>query len=159
QPAGDLWLDLSHPGPVTAYRRALDLATAVATTTIEAGGITFTREVIASVPDNVIAIHLTASRPGNVSLAIRLTSEQAGTLTVAGSRLTFVGRNRDAEGIEGRLRFSLAAQVVTQGGRITASGDTITIERADAVTIYVDAATSFRRFDDVDGDHLSPVAS
>ena len=56
-------------GPAADYRRALDLDTALATTTLTAGGITFTREVFASAADNVIvhAARGRASRPASPS--------------------------------------------------------------------------------------------
>jgi alpha-L-fucosidase 2 len=157
QPAGDLWLDFRYPGPTSGYRRALDLDTAVATTALTAGGVGFTREVFASPVDNVIVVRLSADRPASISFAMSLTSEQPGALTVAGDRLTWTGKNRSAEGIEGRLMFSLAAKVVASGGTIARGSDAITVDGADEVIIFIDAGTSFRRFDDTGGDHVGPV--
>ncbi len=62
QPFGDLWLTFLGHENVTGYRRELDLSNAVCKTSYEAGGITFTREYIASYPDNLIAINLTCSK-------------------------------------------------------------------------------------------------
>lgn len=67
QPLGDLYLDFTGPsgtGEVTEYRRWLDLATATAGVSYQRGGVTYTREVFASHPDQVIAIRLRVDKPG-----------------------------------------------------------------------------------------------
>src|SRR6185312_5070299 len=58
----------------------------------------------------------------------------------------------------GALRFTVAGRVLAQGGTTEASTTAIKVEGADSVTIIVDAATSFRRFDDVSGDPDALVA-
>src|SRR5205807_88147 len=55
------------PRAVTNYRRELDLDLAIVRTTYELGGVRYSREVFASVPDQVIVAHLTADRPGQVA--------------------------------------------------------------------------------------------
>src|SRR4051812_38654764 len=54
QPLGDLHLEMAGTGASTAYRRWLDLGTATAGVTYQRGGVTFTREIFASQPDQVI---------------------------------------------------------------------------------------------------------
>ena len=61
---GDLYLDFPTNGPVTDYRRELDLATAVAGVSYTVNGVHFKRECFASTPDQVILIRLTADQPG-----------------------------------------------------------------------------------------------
>lgn len=86
QTVGDL--SLSMPGPtepglsptppptsqdgVSGYGRSLDLKNAVAKTTYVFEGVTYTREVIASHPDQVIAIRLKASKKGALSFTAGL---------------------------------------------------------------------------------------
>ncbi|HEX8061485.1 MAG TPA: glycoside hydrolase family 95 protein, partial [Cyclobacteriaceae bacterium] len=61
QTVGNLYIDFpSHKG-ATNYRRELDLANAITTTKYTVGKVTYTREVLVSFTDNVIAVHLTAS--------------------------------------------------------------------------------------------------
>ncbi|MEO7493756.1 MAG: glycoside hydrolase family 95 protein [Massilia sp.] len=59
--AGDLMLDFQGLAGASAYRRSLDLDTAIATTGFADGAAQYVREVFSSVPDQVIAIRLTAS--------------------------------------------------------------------------------------------------
>ena len=65
-------------------------------------------------------------------------------------------RNRAAEGIAGRLRFAAEARLLTDGQR-TDAADRITVSGATEALILIDVATSFRRFDDVSGDHIGPL--
>jgi alpha-L-fucosidase 2 len=59
--AGDLLLDFQGIGRGTAYRRWLDLDTAIASTRFTDGGMQYKREVFTSAPDQVVVIRLSAS--------------------------------------------------------------------------------------------------
>src|SRR5205807_497873 len=74
QPLGDLHLDFAATGAVTDYRRWLDLGTASAGVSFRRGGVTFTREIFASHPDQVLVVHLTADKPGALAFKVRLGS-------------------------------------------------------------------------------------
>jgi alpha-L-fucosidase 2 len=74
EPLGDLYLDSDAGGPVTGYRRSLDLARAVASTEWTQSGVAYRREIFASFPDQVIVVRLTASRTGALSFTARLRS-------------------------------------------------------------------------------------
>ena len=123
QPGGDLWIDQDIDGNVADYRRSLDLETATAAIGFRAGGTKFKREVVASPADGVIVVRLIADRPGSVSFTLSLTSEQWGGRAVAeGSRIAWRGRNRDSEGIAGRLTFEMRAHVSVDGGAVVRPG-------------------------------------
>ena len=160
QPAGDLWIEQDVGDEVVSYRRALDLDTAIATTVFRVGDTTFTREAFASAVDGVIVVHFTADRPQSVGFSLALTSEQPGSADLATeTQIGWHGHNRDELGIEGRLDFALRAVVRTSGGRVQHDGSTLIIKGADKATILVDAATSFRRFDDTSGDPDARIAA
>lgn len=76
QPAGNL--ELSFPGMEQAdhYYRELDLEKAIATTVFTVKGIRYTREVFASIPDQVIVMRLTADHPGSLNFSASFTSPQ-----------------------------------------------------------------------------------
>jgi alpha-L-fucosidase 2 len=63
QPLGDLFFRMDHPGEVTGYRRELDISNSILRISYESEGITYTREMIASYPDSLIAIRFSASEP------------------------------------------------------------------------------------------------
>jgi alpha-L-fucosidase 2 len=59
--AGDLLFDFHGIDGVQAYRRTLDLDTAIATTRFASGAARHVREVFSSAPDQVIVLHLQAT--------------------------------------------------------------------------------------------------
>ena len=153
QPAGDLWIEQDLPGDAVGYRRALDLDAAVAVTTFRAGDTAFTREVLATAADGVIVIRLSADRPGSISVC-----------ALADLRTARRERSRD-----GRRHRMARAQPRCRGDCRTAhlrrsrtsqdrrrhrqtDGTALRVEGADEAVVIVDAATSFRRFDDTSGD-------
>jgi alpha-L-fucosidase 2 len=153
QPLGDLLLTISGIADVQQYRRELDLDTAVARVSYGSGGINYTREVFSSPVDQVIVLRLSADRPGKISVRVGMTTPQKATVSVEGdSTLLMKGVNAEAQGIEGALTFQARARVMTQGGETTPAESTIAVRNADAVTILLAAATSYRSYNDVTGD-------
>jgi len=154
QPIGDLLLDMPgvDPAAVQEYRRELDLDAATATTFFTSNGITYRRECLASPIDQVIAIRLSADKPGAIDLDMSLTSPQAAALSVKDSMVELAGTGPAEHGIPGALRFHTAARLQADGGRVTPLDKHLAVRGANAVTILVAMATSYRRFDDVTAD-------
>jgi len=154
QPLGDLQLDFLEVSDVNGYRRELDLDRALATSTFEARGLQHMREAFISPVDQCIAVRLSGDKPGRIGLRIGLDSDHAGSEVIADGDdgLLLRGRNGDAFGVEGRLRFASRLRVLPQGGKLRRLGDRIEVTGADEVLLLLTAATSFRRFDDTGGD-------
>src|SRR5207244_3842752 len=85
QTVGDLALTFPAVESVENYRRELDLATATARVSYSSDGVTFSREVFASAPDQVIVIRLTASRPGRISFETTMRTPQRARVEAAAS--------------------------------------------------------------------------
>ncbi|CAI7635551.1 unnamed protein product [Penicillium glandicola] len=68
EPLGNLFLDLGHD---PSYRRSLNIASATAHVSYEYQGVSFEREVLASYPDDVLAIRLRSST--KAEFVVRLT--------------------------------------------------------------------------------------
>ena len=68
--AGDLLLDFAAPGAASGYVRALDLRTAIATTRFTSGGSTYTREVFASAPGQLLVVRLSVAGPGTLDFDV-----------------------------------------------------------------------------------------
>jgi alpha-L-fucosidase 2 len=167
QTLGDLALTFPQVESVAGYRRELDLATAIARVSYTADGVTFSREVFASAPDQVIVVRLAANRRAQISFEARLQTPQRATIeATAGGDLVMRGVNGDGRGttadgqpMTGALRFEARVRVVATGGTRTSSGNAVVVRGADAVTLLIAAATSYRRFDDVSADPAARVAS
>ncbi|WP_246150939.1 glycoside hydrolase family 95 protein [Adhaeribacter aerolatus] len=156
QPFGDLWLNFSGHGNAQNYRRELDLTQAASRTTYTVGSVQFTREYLVSQPNQVIAIHLTASKPGSISFQTSLTSphKKAATRRVDNQTLALALQVRN-----GALKGESYLRVVTTKGQASVSEDKITVTNADAVTLYLTAGTNYKNYKDVSGDPAAPCKS
>ncbi|MFQ6130662.1 MAG: glycoside hydrolase N-terminal domain-containing protein [Armatimonadota bacterium] len=159
QPFGDLKLRFPGHEEPTDYRRELDLDEAVVAVKYAVDGVRFSREVFASAPDDVIAVRLEADRPGAVSFTASLSTPHADASTVRTGqrqialrgRLPAVDELADPE-TQDPLRFEARLLASATGGSVQATDEGIEVEGADAVTLVLAAATSYRDFEDVSGD-------
>jgi alpha-L-fucosidase 2 len=173
QPLGDLRIAFPITGEVANYRRELDLETAVVRTTFEHRGASFTREVFASNPSQVIIVRLTSSQPGRISFIASLHSQLRHT-TEAGEAsrrspasgkggtgatpvLRLLGRapahadpNYKGKEIiyddapDGKaMRFETRLLAVNEGGSVKSTDQSIVAENCDRVTLLLVAATSY----------------
>jgi alpha-L-fucosidase 2 len=149
QPFGDLRLRFKGHEGAAGYRRTLDLDRAVASVRYTVGAVTFTREVIASYPDQVIAIHLAADKPGAVTFAVGLESPHKG------ARVQVLGPAELAlrgEVQKGGIRFEARLRVIAEGGKVTARGDGLSIDGADSVILLLAGATNHVNYHDLSAD-------
>jgi len=135
------------------YRRELDLETAIARVVYTASGTTYTREAFISAPDQLLVVRLTADRPGSIAFTARFDGPPGSEVAAYGTDgLAQRGAGRDAEGIPGLTRWTALARAAGEGGTVQASADKITVAGANAVTIFVSIATSYKNYADVSGD-------
>jgi alpha-L-fucosidase 2 len=149
QPFGDLWLTFPGHENVTGYRRELDLSNAVCKTSYEADGITFTREYIASYPDNLIAINLTCSKKKALTFDVSLTALHEGFSAIPDKNGTVCLNVRVKDGV---LHGTAIIKTIVKGGEISVSGSKLHVEKADEAMIGLSAATNFVTPSDVSGD-------
>jgi alpha-L-fucosidase 2 len=159
---------LSFPGHADArdYHRTLLLDDAIAETAYSVGSTRFRREVFVSHPDQVLVARITASRPGQLTLGVGLDSPQPGTRveTEGDDGLSLTGQIQPRENPPGSwvgswkesgVRFAASLRVRVDGGRARARDGRLEIAGADAVTILLSAATSFRSYRDIGGDAMA----
>jgi alpha-L-fucosidase 2 len=154
---GDLLLDFPGIKEVSDYRRELNLDTAVTRVQFTSGGTHFAREIFASPVDQVIVIHLTADKPGQISLNAGMKTPQKATVERdSPNTLTMKGSNASSSGIEGALKFEARLAVQSDGGKIpvTTQDKTNALQLSDAnsATLLIAAATSYKNYHDVTGD-------
>ncbi|MES2113154.1 MAG: glycoside hydrolase family 95 protein, partial [Bacteroidota bacterium] len=164
-PLGDLTINQDLKDTVaTAYFRDLNIKDAISTTRFTVGGVEYTRQVISSAPDQVIVIHLTASKKGALSFKIGATSQlRFKTNAVSTKEIMLTGRapahiepnyvNKpnpitwdDSTGCRG-MRFAIMLKAKSTDGAIAADTTGIDVANATDVIIYLSAATSFNGFD------------
>jgi alpha-L-fucosidase 2 len=161
QPLGDLWLVMESHDQPTDYRRELDLDRAVVRVRYRLGSTTFTREAFSSAPDQSLVVRLTADGPARLRFAVSLDSKQPFALRpLAPHGLLMTGRWRGdltkpedhlklSHGLQARwygegLAFAVQLVAETHGGRVEIGEKGLRVVDADAVTLRLAAATSFR---------------
>ncbi len=153
QPLGDLKLRFFGQENATDYRRELDLEAGLARVTYKVGATTFTREVFASAPDQVIVVRLTADKPGRISFAATMTREANVTmLLVSGKRIAFAGeaiphgdRHKDERKVG--TKFHALLEALPEGGKVRVEGNDLIVEKANAVTLLLVAASNLKEKD------------
>ena len=153
EPVGSLRLAFEGQEKYTDYRRELDIGRAVATTSYTVDDVRYTREVLASLPDRVIVIRLTASKPGSLSFrAFYTTPEKNPTLKAApDAKLVISGTTMDHEGVKGMVRYEGIARIKTEGGTVNHDDTSLVISHANTATIYISIATNFVNYHDLSG--------
>ncbi len=157
QPFGDLWLRSTYKAPhhdgllamVTDYRRELDINNAISTVSYKQRGITFTREYLASAPQQSIVVHLTASKPGSISLEALLKSPHQISSTKKIDDHTLAISLQVKNGV---LKGTSYLHVTTQKGTVIVTDSSIVLRDADEASFYLVAGTSYKSYKDVGGD-------
>ena len=148
QTLGDLLLDFGEVnGEVRDYRRDLDLDSAIARVRYQLEGVTYTRELFASKPDEVLVLRVAVDKPGALNFTARLNRKKAGELSVRRRRRARHVRptpqwQADAAG----MRYLARLKANAQGGRISPAAkaeDGLVIQGATAVTFYLTAGTDY----------------
>ncbi|MDE6338663.1 MAG: glycoside hydrolase family 95 protein, partial [Muribaculaceae bacterium] len=161
-PMADLKIsfDYATPAPVKDYRRELNLAEGVTTTTFERSGVKYTREVFASAPAQVIVMRISADKKGMVSFTASLSSllqsgvKESGSgdeLLLTGTAPVHVDPSylntpnpiiQEREGHKG-MRFATGVKATADGGEISVSDGMLNIKGANSATLIISGATSF----------------
>ncbi len=147
QPFGDLIIEFPGHEEYTDYTRLLDIQNAVARTTYKVGDVTYTREVLASDPDQVIAVQLDADQKGALGFHIVMNSphEQSEVMTDGNQQTLYV----DVK--DGALKGIARIEVRTKGTLITHDSH-IEVSDATSATIYLSASTNHVSYQDVSAD-------
>ncbi|WP_335991196.1 glycoside hydrolase family 95 protein [Glycomyces sp. MUSA5-2] len=164
QTVGNLNLDFQCADNTSNYHRELDLTTAVALTRYTSGGTTFTREVFASAPDQVIVIRLTADKAAALSFTADFDSPQSHTVNSPDQQtIGMDGSGETVNGITGRIRFRTLVRAVAAGGSVSSSGGRLAVAGADSVTLLVSTGTNYDDYQNLTGDQnaraLQPIQS
>lgn len=149
---GDLFLEVQHSASHDAYRRILDLETAIASVQYQVDNVTYQREYFASAPDQVIVIRLSVDRPGHLNTIVkfrrqgevrgrvyRKSSYVASIRQIDDNGVLLTGRGGDEQAVQ----FCGLVKVKAVGGTMTRIGPNLHLEQADEALIVLGAATSF----------------
>jgi alpha-L-fucosidase 2 len=157
QTLGDLNLFFGHYRNVSDYRRELDLETAIARVSYQADRVVYTREIFSSAPDQVLVVRLTADKGESISCKVLLNRPgNKAAIEINENVITMSEHAGDGTGVIMVARL----KVVPEGGSMSISGDSMRIDKADAVTMLLTAATDYRGEDPflISGRQLSAIS-
>jgi len=160
QTLGDLWLTFSGIDSAEDYRRELDCDAGIATVSYRANGATYTRELFASAPDQVILLNIKCSRPGGISFSLeqdrpqeggdancRVWAESPHRLAMHGNQVKFFSR------LQLRTRRDSPESAREEDPDWSPiRKNSLTVENADEVTLLLAASTGWRSIGDQSGD-------
>lgn len=138
---GDLYLRSTVKGAVTGYRRQLDLESGVVRITYAIGGTHYTREVFASVTDEVIVVRLSADRKGAIGFRASMDRPADFNVRTRGQDTLVL---REGPDHQGQIRFAGETLVMPADGTVRAEGPELIVANADSVTILIAVATDFK---------------
>ncbi len=149
QSLGEVLMETPAGAPVSAYRRTLDVTTAVATVAYTQNGTAFTRELFASAPAGAIVARFTASKPKSINFRLTLKRQKDAKCLAhptANNAILLRGQIdcKDGKGEQRGLRFASEVMAVTTGGKVTNTDGILTVSDADSVTLLIAGATSYR---------------
>ena len=169
---GNLYLDFGHGADgVSDYTRQLDLNKAEYTQIYTYGGIRYKREAFISYPDKIMAVRISADKPGSVSFSAGFDSqlrycvetlcddtiELSGVAPIqndphyASDDIASIIYDEPAEGESPKgVKFAARLKIIPVNGKIS-GGDKkngeLRVDGADSVLIIMASGTSFVSFD------------
>lgn len=182
QPIGDLLLHFPGHEAATGYRRELSLDDATVRVAYQVDGVRFTREAIASLTDQVIAVRIRAGKPGALTFSASWRSPQKSAVRIdakdgsaaggtggsggsGGARgkgglagadstpaLVLGGVSPDQEGVPGQVRFEAHLRALPQGGQATVENDVLWVRGATEAVLLVAIATNHVNYGDLTAD-------
>ena len=147
QSLGDLFLEFSHDGDPTEYRRELNLNTGIAKTTYRCGDVNFSREVFATAVDNLIVVRIESGTAGQLAFDIAITREQDATVEAIAANILRLDGQCGNDG----MHFSVYLQVQIEGGKVQSENEQLAVRDANRVTLLLAAATSYINQKDASG--------
>jgi alpha-L-fucosidase 2 len=165
-PLGDIRIhQLLKDTAAQQYYRDLDIANARATTRFSSGGVTYSREMFISAPDQVIVIRLRASQKRALNFKVAASSQlQYQNVKIGAKELAMRGKapsqvdpnyvnyNKapvwyEAPGSCKGMRYELRMRALSPDGSISTDTSGISVKNATEAVLLLTAATSFNGYD------------
>ena len=165
QPLGNLRIIFPEHAFTSDYKRELLLDSALARVSYRVGDVEFTRTAFCSAVDEVMVVRIDASEPGSIDSYFQLegltnpsgTRDEKWSISTEGNNtLILKGVTRSFKVSDNRLNYEGRIKVVTEGGEIAiihkGNEPCVRVKGANTVTLFMTAATTFVRYNDVSGD-------
>ena len=175
---GDLMLKFDFAdSQVENYARKLNLQSATSTVLFTKEKVDYKRESFVSFPDQVMGVKLSASAKGKITFDAILSSQlhftvqvmAPGYMVLKGKAPKHVAHRKeemqqvvyDEPSGEG-MTFEIHLKLITKGGQLVSTGNSVGVKNADEVVLLMTEATSFNGFNKspvLEGKNPSELAS
>ncbi len=140
---GELYIETGiSPDDVRQYNRSLSLDSALATVSMTANGVRYTRNTFVSYPDNVMVMRFAADKKGcqNLKLTYGSNPVAEGTLQADDKDgLVYTARLDNNS-----MQFVIRLKAIAKGGTVSNANGALTVEAADEVTFLLTADTDYK---------------
>lgn len=147
QTLGDLFINTAHSAEIKNYRRQLNLDEAVAKVSYEANGTKFSREYFSSAPENTLIIKVESDSPNGLNMSIKLNRPKDVAYSSTSNEIEMWGQvtagDTSMTGVNPGVKYHAILHVSNTGGNISTLGDSLIIEKANTVLIYLTASTNY----------------
>jgi len=150
QSLADLYIDLpTQKNNYAEYYRDLNIDSATAHVRYKYEGKTFTREMFASHPDQVIVIKYSCDKPSSLDMKISMIRERDAktyncttdkTILIQSGQITAFD---SISGINKGMKFETQVKVLHKGGVLESKEGIMAVSNADEVTLIITAATNY----------------
>lgn len=159
QPVGNLFIHFPGHEAATNYYRDLDIQNAIASVTYKVNGVAFKREMLASLTDGVMIVHLTADKANSINCTLSMNSlHKINKVNTQSSNLVLSGTTSDADNKKGRVNFEAEVHPKIEGGKLTSNDTSITITGANVATIYISIGTNYITYNNISGNPSAKAA-
>jgi len=146
-PLPDVLVAFDHDDRAEGYLRRLDLDEAIVATRYLVDGVEVLREVFASHPHGLIAVHLRGGAENALAFKLRIaTGVIPGEVSANTDTVTFDGHAFEtlhSDGAQG-VRVLIRARIASTDGTINATADTLEVVDATVATLYIAVGTDWR---------------
>jgi len=141
QTLGDLNIHFENHQKAINYRRELDLSDAVARVSYTIDKTRYKREIFSSAPDQAIVYRMECDQPGKLTFTVSLSRPgNACKINISQDQIIMTEHTGNSDGVKLEARMKL----INEGGLVKPTKNGLYVENADAVTIFLVAATDYR---------------
>ncbi|MBR4264491.1 MAG: glycoside hydrolase family 95 protein [Bacteroidales bacterium] len=134
---------------INNYHRELDLSTALNTTTYAAGDAQIKRTVFAPLTEKVVVVKIESDKKESLNFSVTHSCVLQTQHSVNQNILTAIIKNKDQEGIPGKLTAEMKVLIVSDGKTSNENDSTISVKNASKATLYITASTNYKNFQDI----------
>ncbi len=154
QPLGKLIFNFGHEkANTTHYKRCLNLNDALVNVSYKNNGDTYTREIFASHPDDVIVMRFTTDNSDGIKFKLKHTSEHKSVGLLKGKTYILKGEGSAGQNIESDIRFESRIEILGAGEFALDADEkeSLEVKGGKEIILLYTAASNYKSYDDVSG--------